>query len=391
LTTFSFKVEVSDPVSEARVGRIGTPHGEIETPAFMPVGSQGVVKSLSPDELRGTGTSIILGNTYHLYLRPGHGLIQDLGGLHRFCAWDGPILTDSGGFQVFSLAQLRKVEEHGVEFRSHLDGSTHFLTPELSVEIQQALGSDIMMVFDECPAQPSTYETNRSALERTTRWAERSARVRQGSGQALFGIVQGGVFEDLRRRHAGEIVSMGFDGYAIGGVSVGEPRDQVLRVVELTVPLLPAERPRYLMGVGRPEELVEFAGKGVDLFDCVMPTRNARNGQLFTSGGVVNIKREEHARDPRPLDPDCSCTTCTRYSRAYLRHLFKTGEILSARLNSTHNVHYYQTVMARLRASIRQGRYREFRERFLSQPSEEDGPRRTSSRGEERGAGAGRR
>ena len=378
MSAFSFEVESRDTATPARTGRIGTAHGVVETPAFMPVGTRGVVKSLTGDELRAAGTSIILANTYHLYLRPGHEVIRDLGGLHRFAAWDGPILTDSGGFQVFSLAALRNVKEEGVEFRSHLDGSTHMLTPELSVGIQRALGSDLMMAFDECPAQPSTREATLAATERTTRWAARCLNAASepdagGSEGALFGIVQGGVYEDLRRRHVSEIVSLGFDGYAIGGVSVGEPREEVRRIVEATASLLPADRPRYVMGVGRPREIVLLAGCGVDLFDCVLPTRNARNGQLFTSHGILNIKRQEHARDAGPPDDACGCFTCRTYSRAYLRHLFQSGDILSARLNSIHNVHYYQSVMARLRAAIREDRYGPFRDSFLAEGQDAPG------------------
>jgi len=377
---FSFSVVSRDPATSARLGRMVTAHGEVETPAFMPVGTRGVVKTLTPDELAAAGSSIILANTYHLWLRPGHDLVREMGGLHRFCGWPGPILTDSGGFQVFSLAPLRKIREEGVEFRSHLDGTPLVLTPEKSIEIQQALASDIMMAFDECPAQPSTRETNIEALERTTRWAERCLRAREtgrGTG-ALFGIVQGGLFEDLRRRHAEEMIPLGFDGYAIGGVSVGEPRAEVHRIVHASVGLLPEDRPRYLMGVGRPEELVEFVGAGVDMFDCVMPTRNARNGQLFTSRGVVNIKREEYARDPGPIDAECDCPTCRGYSRAYLRHLYRTGEILAARLNTLHNVYFYQRVMARCREAVRQGCYDEFRREFLRRAAEDPGDRARS-------------
>ena len=366
MARLSFRIAARDGNSAARLGLMDTAHGPVETPAFMPVGTHGVVKSLTPHELRASGTSILLGNTYHLYLRPGHELIRDLGGLHRFMAWDGALLTDSGGFQVFSLASLRHVRDEGVDFRSHLDGSSHLLSPELSIEIQESLGSDIMMALDECPSQPSTYDTNLRAVERTTLWAERSLRARSSGSAALFGIVQGGLFEDLRRRHAAEIVSLGFDGHAIGGVSVGEPREEVRSVVAATASLLPEDRPRYLMGVGRPEELVEMIGHGIDLFDCVLPTRNARNGQLFTSRGTLSIKREEYARDPLPADPECDCPTCRDYSRAYLRHLFKSGEILSSRLNSIHNIHFYQSVMAQVREAIAQGRYGEFLTRFLS-------------------------
>jgi len=351
-----FTLEAVDPGGGARAGRIRTDHGETPTPAFMPVGTYGAVKALTPEEISLCGAGIILGNTYHLYLRPGHEIVRKLGGLHAFTGWSGGILTDSGGFQVFSLAPFRKVEEEGVEFRSHLDGSTHRLTPELSVSIQEALGSDVMMALDVCPAQPSPRDEVAEAVERTLRWARRCLDARS-TRQALFGIVQGGTFEDLRRASAQATAEMGFDGIAIGGVSVGEVRAEIDRVVAFTAPLLPRVKPRYLMGVGTPRDLVVSIGSGVDMFDCVMPTRNARNGTLFTWDGVVNIKRREFADDPRPLDESCGCPACRRHSRAYLRHLFLSKEILSMRLNTVHNVWFYQELMRRARAAVIEGKY----------------------------------
>ena len=335
----------------------------------MPVGTQGTVKALTTSELREIGCGIILGNTYHLYLRPGHERIRRLGGLHRFMNWSGAILTDSGGFQAFSLGPLVRLSADGVEFRSHVDGSRHLLTPETSIEAQKALGSDIMMVLDECPSRPAPRERLVEAMERTNAWAERCLRVRSEGAGALFGIVQGGTDTDLRGQHARQIASMGFDGHAIGGVSVGEDRESIRRTVAFTAPLLPEERPRYLMGVGRPEEIVEFIGCGVDMFDCVMPTRNARNGQLFTSQGILNIKNASLEEDPRPADLECDCETCRSYSRAYLRHLFKTGEILGCRLNTIHNVRFYTRLVERAREAIREGRYSAFRDAFLASPA----------------------
>jgi len=369
-----FQVLSADPGTGARRGRLVTPHGAVDTPVFMPVGTYGAVKSLSPDEVTETGTRIILGNTYHLYLRPGHETIAALGGLHRFMGWDGPILTDSGGFQVFSLAALRKVDDEGVLFRSHLDGSEHRLTPETAMAVQDALGSDISMTLDECPPAAATKEEVVEAMRRTTAWAERCreafAATRASSGRALFGIVQGGVHDDLRREHAESIASIGFDGYAIGGVSVGEPPEEIHRVGEVTGPLLPANAPRYMMGLGRPEDLIALVGSGFDMFDCVMPTRNARNGTLFTSRGMLHIRNEAHARDPRPLDEDCPCAACRRFSRAYLRHLFMSKEILGHRLNTIHNVTYYQTLMRSAREAIEGGRYADWARETLDRLGE---------------------
>ncbi len=365
-----FDLIASDTSTGARRGRLQTPHGAVETPAFMPVGTYGAVKSLAPDELEQAGAQMILGNTYHLFVRPGHEVVAKLGGLHRFMAWPGPILTDSGGFQVFSLAALRKVDDDGVEFRSHLDGALHRLTPEAVVTIQAALGSDVCMALDECPPGEASRDAVASAMRRTTLWARRSRRAFDekglaSQGRALFGIVQGGVHHDLRRAHAEEIAQIGFDGYAVGGVSVGEPRQDVLAVGEHTGRALPAAAPRYMMGLGAPADLVRLAGAGFDLFDCVLPTRNARNGSLFTWRGPIHIKNEAHRADPRPVDPDCGCATCRRFSRAYLRHLFLGGEILGHRLNTIHNVTFYQDLMRAARAAIEQGRYAAWRDAAL--------------------------
>ncbi|MBI4562206.1 MAG: tRNA guanosine(34) transglycosylase Tgt [Candidatus Rokubacteria bacterium] len=361
------RYEVVRTEGAARLGRLTTLRGVVETPAFMPVGTRGSVKGLTPEELRAMGTQILLANTYHLFLRPGHTLIRDLGGLHRFMGWEGPILTDSGGFQVYSLTALRKVSEEGVRFRSHLDGSENLLTPELAIQVQQALGSDIIHPLDECLAQPASRAETEQSLALTLRWAARAKAVHAGVGdQALFGIVQGGVYEDLRRRAVEETCALGFDGYAIGGLAVGEPKPLMLDLVELTGALLPSDRPRYLMGVGKPPDLVEALARGMDLFDCVLPTRNARNGQLFTSAGVLAIKNARYARDSAPPDPDCRCLTCQRFSRAYLRHLYQAGELLAPRLLSLHNLHFYQTLMAQARAALAAGAFEAFRARFLA-------------------------
>jgi queuine tRNA-ribosyltransferase len=356
----AFTVRARDPRTRARTGELRTPHGEVPTPAFMPVGTQGTVKAMTPAELEAIGSRLILANTYHLHLRPGEEVVRELGGLHRFAGWRGAILTDSGGFQVFSLAALRVVEEDGVRFRSHLDGSAHRLTPESSLSIQAALGSDIAMALDVCPAHDAPRAEVERAVDRTSRWAERSAAA-AAPGQAVFGIVQGGTHEELRARSAAAVGALPFAGFAVGGLSVGEPSEEVRRIASLTADLLPPERPRYAMGVGTPEDLLDLIGMGIDLFDCVLPTRNARNGTLFTSRGRVSIKRAENARDPRPLDPDCACETCRGFSRAYLRHLFLAGEILACRLHTGHNLHFYLTLMERARRSIEAGRYEAFR------------------------------
>ncbi len=360
MNPFSFELVKND--GAARWGRLKTPRGVVETPAFMPVGTVGAVKGLTPEDLMAAGAQIILGNTYHLYLRPGHQLIAELGGLHRFMAWDGPILTDSGGFQVYSLSSMRKVAEEGVSFRSHLDGSEHLLTPERAIEIQQALGADIIQPLDECLALPATLEECERSLALTLRWAARSkAAHRDGpGGQALFGIIQGGGDEELRRRAVEETCALGFDGYAIGGLATGEPKPLMLDLVELTAGLLPPGQPRYLMGIGAPLDLVDAVARGVDLFDCVLPTRNARNGQLFTDDGVLTIKQSRYTRDPSPPQKDCACYTCRRFSRAYLRHCFMAGEMLAARLLTLHNLHFYLGLMARMREAIRSGRFQQF-------------------------------
>ena len=369
MSAFGFELLSRD--GAARRGRMRTARGIVETPQFMPVGTAGAVKAVTPGELRAVGTTILLGNTYHLYLRPGHATVRDLGGLHRFMGWDGPILTDSGGFQVFSLEGLRTIDERGVRFRSHLDGSTHELTPELSMEIQVALGSDVAMAFDECPPLPSPREAIAAAVDRTTRWARRCRDAWRGDG-VLFGIVQGGPHADLRARSAEALVALDFPGYAVGGVSVGEPPEAIAGAARLTAAMLPDDRPRYLMGVGRPEDLVEAVAAGIDLFDCVMPTRNARNGQLFTSEGRINIKNEAHRADPRPLDPACSCETCRGYSRAYLRHLYLSKEILASRLNTIHNLAYYLRLMGDVRAAIEEGRFEAFRQAFRRRAAREE-------------------
>jgi queuine tRNA-ribosyltransferase len=367
---FSFTLEHTDGQSRARLGRIGTAHGEIRTPVFMAVGTQGTVKSLTPEDLRELGAEVVLANTYHLYLRPGHERIRRLGGLHRFMHWDYPILTDSGGYQVFSLGALRKISAEGVSFRSHLDGSSHFLTPESAVEIQEALGSDMAMCLDECTPYPVTPEEARRSLELTRDWARRCRRAHRSESQALFGIVQGSVFQDLRRESAEGIMKIGFEGYALGGLSVGEPPGERLEVIEATLPLLPSDQPRYLMGLGTPEDLVEGVARGADLFDCVLPTRNARNGMLFTRQGKVVIKNAVYADDPQPLDPECACYTCRNYSRAYLRHLYLAKELLSYRLNTWHNLYYFMELMGNIRQAVADDRFMEFKNNFYQQRKE---------------------
>jgi queuine tRNA-ribosyltransferase len=352
----------------ARLGRLDTPHGEVNTPAFMPLATQGSVKALDPDDLRSAGVEMVLANTYHLLLRPGPDLVRELGGLHRFMGWPGPILTDSGGFQVFSLAKLRRIGEEGVEFRSHVDGSLRVLSPERVVDIQHALGVDILHPLDECLAYPAgTAETERS-LGLTLRWLARSRAEhrRAGGPGALFGIVQGGTHETLRRRAVEATCALGLEGYAIGGLAVGEPKPLMYDLVELTASLLPAGQPRYLMGVGTPADLVESVARGVDLFDCVLPTRNARNGQVFTADGPLAVTQARFARDPGPLDADCRCLACRRFSRAYLRHLFKARELLAYRLLTLHNVTFYQALLARARQAIAAGDFAPFRARLLA-------------------------
>ena len=367
---FEFEIIATSKDSRARAGLIQTDHGVIETPVFMPVGTLGSVKSLSPEELVEAGAQIILGNTYHLYLRPGCEVIDQFNGLHRFINWERPILTDSGGFQVFSLARLAKLSEAGVTFQSHIDGSKHLLTPEKAIEIQTCLGSDIMMCLDQCIQYPATREQSLAALETTTQWARRCKQAWQKiatGSNTLFGIVQGSMFTDLRRQSARELMNIDFPGYAIGGLSVGEPIETMLEMADFTLPLLPRDRPRYIMGVGTPENLIELAALGTDMFDCVLPTRNARNGQLFTTSGTINISNSCHKEDADPVDGSCSCYTCRHYSRAYLRHLFMARELLAYRLNTIHNVHYFVNFIKRLRKAILADTFESFREDFYRQ------------------------
>ncbi len=362
-TWFRYTLEAQD--GEARAGVFTTPHGEIPLPAFAPVGTQATVKTLTPDELHMLDVSIILSNTYHLYLRPGADIIAELGGLHTFMGWDGPILTDSGGFQVFSLAHMRKLDEDGVTFRSHIDGSLHRFTPEVVIKTQELLGSDIIMPLDICPTPDDRREVE-EAVRLTNRWAVRAREAHTREDQALFGIVQGGIFPDLRAQAAAFLVELDFPGYAIGGLSVGETKEQMYATLEDVVPLLPSDRPRYLMGVGTPEDILEAVARGVDLFDCVLPTRVARNGGLLTHEGRINIRNARFARDPQPIEPGCTCYTCQRFSRAYIRHLFKAGETLGLRLATIHNIHFMQQLMKGIRQSIREGRFHEFKEAFLA-------------------------
>jgi len=354
----TFKLHSSD--GAARRGTLTLAHGTVETPAFMPVGTYGTVKAMSPEELVASGAQIVLGNTFHLWLRPGLDVIRAHGGLHRFMGWSGPILTDSGGFQVFSLGALRKMSEEGVAFQSPINGDKMFLTPEESMAIQRVLDSDIVMVFDECTGYPATHEQAAESMRLSLRWAARSKQAHGGNANLLFGIVQGGMYEDLRDESLAGLTAIGFDGYAIGGVSVGEPKEDMARIVAHTAPKLPAASPRYLMGVGTPEDLVEAVTAGIDMFDCVLPTRNARNGWLFTRHGDVKIKNARHRDDVGPLDPQCACYTCRHFSRAYLHHLHRANEILGARLNTIHNLHYYQELMAGLRQAIETGALERF-------------------------------
>lgn len=355
-----FSIIAQDTCTGARLGKMDTPHGAVHTPAFIPVGTQATVKALTPEDLASLGAEIILCNTYHLYLRPGHGLIKSLGGLHRFMHWDRPLLTDSGGFQVYSIAANQRVTEEGISFQSHLDGSPHMLSPELCMEVQQALGVDIMMCLDECVPYPASYDYVSCSLDLTARWARRCREKHRGGGQALFGIVQGGMFRDLREKGAVDLAGLDFEGYALGGLSVGESTALMREMVAHTVPLLPAGKPRYLMGVGTPEDIVESVRCGADMFDCVLPTRNARNGMLFTSSGRIVLKNARHRTEDIPVDEHCTCYTCTHYSRAYLHHLFAAREILSYRLNTLHNLSYYLNLMATIRASLEEGRFDDF-------------------------------
>lgn len=364
---FQFKVHKKSKESKARLGEICTDHGVIQTPIFMPVGTQATVKTLTPEELKEVKAQIILSNTYHLYLRPGDELVKEAGGLHRLMNWDRPILTDSGGFQVFSLGDLRKITEEGVTFRSHIDGSKHFLSPERVMEIENNLGADIMMAFDECAPYPADRDYVKQSLERTTRWAKRcKAAHKNEESQALFGIVQGGVYRELREQSVKELLAIDFPGYGIGGLSVGEPKELMYEVLDYTVPMLPEGKPRYLMGVGSPDALLEGVLRGVDMFDCVLPTRIARNGTAMTSQGKVVIKNAKHTHDFTPLDPHCDCYCCRNYSKAYLRHLYKAGEILSARLLSIHNLHFLLHLMENIRTAIQEDRLLVFYEFFMN-------------------------
>ena len=360
----------------ARHGTIDTPRGEIRTPAFMPVGTAATVKAMYPDQVRELGADIVLGNTYHLMLRPGAEEVAALGGLQTFMQWDGPILTDSGGFQVMSLSKLAKMSEQGVRFQSHIDGSEHMLTPERSIEIQTLLGANIRMVLDECTPYPATHEQADTSMQLSMRWAERSknafAEYDAGIGDALFGIVQGSVYEDLRHQSAEELQQIGFDGYAVGGLAVGEGQDLMLKVLDFTTPALPQDRPRYLMGVGTPDDLVEAVSRGIDMFDCVMPSRAGRHGTAYTWRGMVNIRNARHKDDSRPLDADSPCEASSRYSRAYLHHLHRCGEYLGAMLLTWHNLAFYQELMAAMRAAIAEGRFEAFREDFKRRQAEGD-------------------
>ncbi|MSS44142.1 tRNA guanosine(34) transglycosylase Tgt [Anaerosalibacter bizertensis] len=363
----AIKFELIKESSEcnARLGKLYTPHGVIETPIFMPVGTKATVKTMTPEEVEKLGAQIILANTYHLYLKPGHKLIEEAGGLHKFMNWNKPILTDSGGFQVFSLGKLRKITEEGVEFRSHIDGSKHMLTPEKSIEIQNSLGSDIMMAFDECAPYPSTWEYIKQSMERTSRWAKRCKEYHKDwDRQGIFGIVQGGMYKDLREESVKAITDLDFPGYAIGGLSVGEPLDLMCEILDFTTPMLPKDKPRYLMGVGTPDYLFESVIRGVDMADCVLPTRIARNGTTLTSHGKLVIRNAKYAKDFGPLDPECDCYTCRNYSRAYIRHLFNVNEILGSRLATIHNLYFLIKLMKNIREAIKEDRLLEYREEF---------------------------
>ncbi len=366
MSNFAFEVIKEDGPTEARAGRLTTPHGEVETPVFMPVGTQGTVKTLSPQDLKECGVQIVLANTYHLYLRPGPELVERAGGLHRFASWDGPILTDSGGYQVFSLADLNKVTEEGVTFQSHWDGSFHLFTPEKVIQVERMLGADIVMPLDRCLPYPSSRQEAKLANKLTIKWAQRSQKeMGQDTNQALFGIVQGGTYRELREDCARSIVGMDLPGYAIGGLSVGEPKSAMWEMLEVVLPLLPKEKPRYLMGVGMPRDMVLAVAAGVDMFDCVLPTRNGRNGVAFTSDGPIRLKNTCHRTDAGPLDKECSCYTCRNFSRSYVRHLAMAGEMLSGILLSIHNLSFYQGLMGQIRRSIREGNFRQFAGKML--------------------------
>ncbi len=361
----SYELQATD--GRARAGVIDTPHGQVNTPVFMPVGTKATVKAMSPEELEEVGSEIILGNTYHLYLRPGHDVIEEAGGLHEFMAWPRPILTDSGGFQVFSLSSLRELSDDGVVFRSHIDGSKHEFTPERSIEIQHSLGADIIMAFDDCAPYPCSEERAAEAVERTTRWAQRCWEKHLNAGradrQALFGIVQGSVYPALRKRSTRDLLEIPFPGYAIGGLSVGEPKEDMLNTLATVTPLLPQDKPRYLMGVGTPQDLIEGVARGIDMFDCVLPTRIARHGTVFTRDGQLVVRNATYARDWRPLDPECDCYVCRKYTRGYIRHLIKTNEILGMRLTTWHNLHHILDLAQQVREAIQKGSFEKLRQR----------------------------
>ncbi|MCP3700708.1 tRNA guanosine(34) transglycosylase Tgt [Aliivibrio sp. S4TY2] len=370
------KYELLKKQGRARRGQLQFDRGTVETPAFMPVGTYGTVKGMTPEEVKGTGAEILLGNTFHLWLRPGQEIMKLHGDLHDFMNWKGPILTDSGGFQVFSLGKTRKITEEGVHFRSPVNGDKVFMDAEKSMQIQYDLGSDVVMIFDECTPYPATHDEARISMERSIRWADRSRNEfdRQENPNALFGIVQGGVYEDLRDVSVEALTKIGFDGYAVGGLAVGEPKEDMHRILEHTCPQLPEDKPRYLMGVGKPEDLVEGVRRGIDMFDCVMPTRNARNGHLFVTGGVIKIRNAKHKTDTTPLDPECDCYTCQNYSKSYLHHLDRCNEILGARLNTIHNLRYYQRIMASIRKALEEERFEQFVEEFYARRDREVPP-----------------
>jgi len=368
MTPIRYEFIKTDKQTGARLGRVHTPHGSFDTPTFMPVGTLATVKTMSPEDLHQMDARIILSNTYHLWLRPGEDIIREAGGLHQFMNWDGAILTDSGGFQVFSLSDMREITEEGVHFRNHLNGDKLFLSPEKAMQIQNALGSDIMMAFDECPPYPASYDYMKASVERTSRWAERCLEAHERQDvQGLFGIIQGGEYEDLRKQSAKDLVSLDFPGYAIGGLSVGEPKDIMNRVLESTTPLMPSDKPRYLMGVGSPDSLIDGAIRGVDMFDCVLPTRIARNGTCMTSNGRLVVRNAKYARDFSPIDENCDCHVCKNYTRAYVRHLIKCNEAFGFRLTTYHNLHFLVKLMEQVRTAIKEDRLGDFREEFFEQ------------------------
>lgn len=366
MSALSFTVLKRDNSCAARLGKLQTGHGKVDTPVFMPVGTQATVKAMTAEELYEIGVDIILSNTYHLYLRPGEELVQEAGGLHTFMNWKRSILTDSGGFQVFSLSALRHITDEGARFQSHIDGSTHFLTPEKAVDIQEKLGADIIMCFDECAPYPCSYEAAEDAVRRTTLWAQRCHDAHEHNGQALFGIIQGNVFPDLRKKSARELITLDFPGYAIGGLSVGEPKEDMYAILDVMHPILPEEKPRYLMGVGAPEDLLEGVRRGIDMFDCVLPTRLARHGTAYTSKGKITVRNAPFARDLSPLDPECDCYVCRNYTRAYIRHLIKAEEILAHRLLTYHNIYFLVKLMENIRNAIKEGEFLRFYQQFLA-------------------------